>query len=248
MYIQFDGRFGLRGRIIKTVCPGLALAFATGSMANAQTEKFEVPQSEIARVKEAVALVACASRCSLDTKPFFQKFMEIEKKLCSFEQVAFIGTYFGAVVGQKLSERSQIPECDSIARQLRMTLEKLNATKFGSKPSATTDLFWYDLGPNGGVKRAVIYPVGEPDHCALILFFIDGVVGDFNIERVPEKLVTEKFKKTKWGKATGAARFPMAVSLVDSEIILGKTKVEVIEILGQPDGALLHEYGFEILK
>jgi len=248
MHPKFDGRRSLCAYMIRVACLTAAVVLAQAPVVAAQVEKFDMPKGELARINGAAALVAAATQCSLDTKPFFQKFMEVEKKLYSFEQVAFIGNYLGTVVGQKLSEPSHKSNCDSIARELRTALGKLSATKFGAKPSAKTDLFWFDLGSNGGVKRAVIYPIGEPDHSVLIIFFVDGIVNDFNIERVPEKIDNEDFDKAKWAKTTGAGRFPMAVSLVNSEIILGKTKDEVIKLLGQPDGTMVHEYGYEIIK
>ncbi len=226
----------------------LAAFLTMASMSWAQNGKFELQQSELTRMEKAATLVAAAKKCSLDTGPYFQKFMEIEKKLYSLEQVAFAGNYFGAITGSQLSKIPENVNCDSVALELKKGMVDLNVIKFGAKPSKKTDLVWYDLGPNGSVKRAVIYPVGEPDHSAMMIFFVNGRVDDFNIERVPEEIISEKFDKAKWAKAKGSARFPMAVSLVDSEIILGKTKDEITALLGPPDGTLIHEYGYEILK
>jgi hypothetical protein len=229
---------------------GLALVaiLAMASSPGAQSEKFQVPQGELARIDKAATLVAAAKKCSLDTGLYFQKFMEIEEKLYSFEQVAFVGNYFGTITGSQLSRMPESINCDSVALELRKGLVDLNTVKFGARASKITDLAWYDLGPNGAVKRAVIYPVGESDHSILMIFFVNGRVDDFNIERVPEKIVSDDFDKAKWAKAAGSSRFPMAVSLVDSEVILGKTKDEITAILGPPDGTLIHEYGYTIRK
>ena len=48
------------------------------------------------------------------------------------------------------------------------------------------------------------------------------------------KIKSEKFDKEKWKTGTQIERGNMSTDLIESEILIGKSKFEVIDILGKP--------------
>ena len=56
----------------------------------------------------------------------------------------------------------------------------------------------------------------------------------------------EKFNKEKWINGTQIERGNMSTDLVDSKMLIGKTKVEVIELLGNPKDSSLINFHYPV--
>jgi len=214
-------------------------------------DKYSIPKNELKRVYEAGILAGKAMACKLDWKPYYIKFMQIErKKNWNDYQIAFIGACFGDAQGQaaEMMKKFSPEETGAVTKELKLKIEELNNIRFSKEHTCQTKLWWYDLGGNREKKSLIIYPVGKFDHAILFVLFDGKHVKNLEVHRIPDKIDHQDFSESKWAKAKGAERLTLVRDLIDKEILATRSEQDVIKLLGIPDGKYTREYGYKILK
>ncbi len=214
------------------------------------TSEYPISKSELERVSNAARLAGKVMACNLDWKPYYHKFMGIErKKDWDGRQIAFIGFYFGYIQQQTAQKMGTIlsKDVDEITKKLQAQMEKLNKIKFSNKPTRQTKLWWYDLGSNGKKKNLRAYPVGEIDHAILVVLFDGEYVKELEVCRAPDQIDHKDFLESAWEKANPEERLTLVHDLIAKGHLNGKSEKDVIKLLDKPNGNYIRKYGYKIL-